>query len=163
MESWDHLRPSDPVTPGCMTLADGFGPGVKARTANPHIPLGGRPAISGAIPFGSFYPEPEPEPWPRHRHRPVPVFAETEKAPPPRRAGHPIVVPPAVAAKTHADKTHADKKIALAPRKPVPQQSLPARPNSGIPAAIEERFVPGEVLCELRAGVSTQATNAIAK
>jgi hypothetical protein len=137
-------------------------PGRESVHRQPSYPPWGPSRHFGGRPFGPFYPEPEPYPWPHHRHRSAPVFVETEEVSPPRRARHLIVVPPVVATKTHANKSHTDKKIALAPRKPIPQQSLPARPNSRIPAAIEQRFVRDEVLFELRADVPPQVTNAIA-
>ncbi len=54
------------------------------------------------------------------------------------------------------------KKIAAPPREPEAQASS-ARPNSGIPAAGEHRFVPNEVLVELRPDVSPQTADAIAR
>jgi hypothetical protein len=126
---------------------------------HPPYPRWGTPRHFGRHPFGPFYPEPDPKPypWPHHRHRPVPVIDESEEAPPPRRPRHHIVVRPVETA-----KKHVDKKIALEPRKPVPQLLSP-RPNSGVPAAGEHRFVPDEVLVELRPEVSPQTAGVIAK
>jgi subtilisin family serine protease len=59
-------------------------------------------------------------------------------------------------------KNPVDKKIPAPPRKPEAQASS-SRPNSGIPAAGENRFVPGEVLVELRPDVSPQTADVIAK
>jgi subtilisin family serine protease len=102
---------------------------------------------------GPFYPEPYP--WPRHR--PVPVIDDNEEPRSPRRPRYPIAVPPVESA-----NKHVGKKIAAAARKPVAQASS-VRPNSGIPAAGEHRFVPREVLVELRPDVPPQTADVIAR
>lgn len=60
-------------------------------------------------------------------------------------------------------KQHVGVKIAAAPRKPEGQASSarPMRLISGIPAADEHRFAPGEVLVEFSPDVSLQTADAI--
>lgn len=143
-------------------------PGGEGGHRHPPYPAWETPRHFGRHPIGPFYPgrDPEPYPWPHHRHRPLPVIDQGEEAPPPRRPRHHIVVP-----KVETAKKHVDKKIAVAPRKPVaqvlPARTLPTRPNttrpnSGIPAAGEQRFVPDEVLFELRPDVAPQIAEVIA-
>jgi subtilisin family serine protease len=76
---------------------------------------------------------------------------------PQRWRRHHSVVPP-----VETVKQHVDRKIAVAPRKTV-AQVLTKHPNGGSPAAGEQRFVPGEILFELRPDASPQAADAIAR
>lgn len=140
--------------------------------AHRHLPYPpwGAPRHFGRYPYGPYGPfHPEPYPWPRRR--PVPVIDANEEPPPLHRPRHHIAVPPVESARprhhfiappVESAKKHVDKKIAAAPRKPEAQASS-ARPNNGIPAAGEHRFVQDEVLVELRPDVSPQTADVIAK
>ena len=153
----EHFRPSDPAMAGCMPPAHDFGPGTKAGTVRHHIQFGKRHAISAAVPP---YAERDPEPYPRpqHRHRPVSVVDESQEAPPPPRPRHQIASLP-----VESTKTHVDKKIA-APPPPKPRALVSSgHPNSGIPAAGDHRFVPDEVLVELRPELSSQTADVVAR
>jgi subtilisin family serine protease len=102
--------------------------------------------------------DPEPYPWPQHRHRPVAVIDQSHEAPLPPRPRHQIASLP-----VENTKTHIDKKIA-APPPPNPKALVSSgRPNSGIRAAGDHRFVPDEVLVELRPDLSPKTADAMAK
>ncbi len=102
--------------------------------------------------------DPEPYPRPQHRHRPVSVVVESQEAPPTPRPRHQIASLPA-----ESTKTHVDKKIA-APPPPKPRALVSSgHPNSGISAAGDHRFVPDEVLVELRPELSSQTADLVAR
>jgi subtilisin family serine protease len=127
------------------------------------------PRHFGHRPIGPFYPARDPEPYPLPRHRrPIPIIDEGGDVPPPRRLRHPVVVvPPVETATRHINTRHIDKKIVVVSHRsvarPSPAPALPPRPNSGLPVAAEHRFVPDEVLFELRPDVSPQIANTIVK
>jgi hypothetical protein len=106
------------------------------------------------------YDRPPPKHSPRHPQRYVPPPVEPIRyrySKPPRN--EPAPPPPTKSphvARAPAPPTNPPK-VARAPAPP------PPRPNTGVPPKDEHRYVPDEVLFELRAGVSPQTIDAIAR
>jgi subtilisin family serine protease len=97
-----------------------------------------------------------------HPILPPPVIAHTNPPPrkPPRhivnQAGAPLPQAPKPPTNAHAATPPPAKPPRFA-------QAPPSRSNSGVPPKDEHRYVPDEVLFELKAGVSPQAADAIAR
>ncbi len=131
------------------------GPLPESGHRHPHYPPWDGPRHFGRHPIGPYYPDPYP--WPHPGHRPIPVIDPSDENPPPRRHRHHIVAP-----KVEAAKKPVEKKIVVAPRKPVASQP-PPRSHHVVTAAHDDRFVPDEVLFELRPDVPPQMAEALAK
>ena len=123
-------------------------------------------------PLRPFYPARDPEsyPWSRHR-RPIvnPLIDESERAPPPPAPRRHIVAPPDNI-EPHIRKQTVAEKVAVVPRtlrkaaaQLAPAPAVPTRPDSGVPAADEHRYLPDEVLFELRPDVAPQTADRIAQ
>jgi subtilisin family serine protease len=103
---------------------------------------------------GPPYPDAPPYPWRRHG---TPVIAGGDEPSPPLRPRRHVIPPPA-----ESLKPQAGRSVARLPPGPIAKNPL-LRPNTGVPAASEHRFVSDEILLELRPDVSPQSAATIGR